>query len=73
MTKEKVIVAGKINIEGFKKVGKGALIGLSGYILTEIPVLFNMFDFGSYQPLAVVVLGVLINFLRKWLTSYKTK
>ena len=73
MKKVEIIKSGKINTEGIKKVGKGALIGLAGYLLSEIPNILNVFDFGEYQPIMVVVLGIGVNYLRKLLLPYTSK
>lgn len=73
MEKIKVIEAGKLNTEGFKKVGKGLLIGFAGYALTEIANLTNIIDFGEYQPIAVVALAALVNLVRKFLFPYNSK
>jgi hypothetical protein len=60
----------KIDVVGLKKVGKGALIAGAGAVLTYLVEAVPGIDFGSYTPLVVAVLGILVNFGRKFLMEY---
>lgn len=66
----KIVPAGQFDIEGLKKVGKGALIAAIGagviFGLEQIPTI----DFGSWTPVAVAVSSILVNFLRLKLLPY---
>jgi len=70
---QKIIESGKMNGEGWKKIGKGLLIALAGALVTFLVDLPNAYDFGKYSIIVVAVASTLVNFLRKWLTSYKSK
>jgi len=73
MAKTKIIEAGKIEMEGLKKVGKGLLIGLAGYALTFIIDLPQAYDFGQYTAIITVVSAGVVNYLRKKLLPYSVK
>lgn len=61
----------KIDAIGWKKIGKGALIaaGAAGvtYLLEALPTI----DFGQYTIAVVGIAGIVLNTIRKWLSSYK--
>ncbi len=71
--KTKVVSSGKINLEGLKKVGKGALIAGGGAVLTYLAEAVPGIDFGAYTAIAVGVFSVAINFFRKLLLKYESK
>ena len=71
MDKTKTVSSGKIDVEGLKKVGKGALIAGAGAVLTYVIDALPGVDLGVYAPMIVAASGILINFLRKFLLSYK--
>ena len=71
MAKTKIIESGKIDIEGLKKVGKGALIAGAGAILTALAEGIPGIDFGQYTGFAVAFSSILINLGRKYLLQYK--
>ena len=75
MKKEKinVITSGKMDAEGWKKVGKSFLITLAGAAIVFIGDLANIASFGSWQMYAATVFPWIANLLRKWLGVYKTK
>ncbi len=73
MSKIKVIESGKINAEGWKKVGKSFLITLAAAGIGFIADLANIIDLGGYQNLLITLLPFVVNFLRKWLGVYKSK
>ena len=60
-----------IDLVGLKKVGKGALIAGGAAVLIYLAEGIPGLDFGASTPLVVGIAGILINFLRKWLLSYK--
>ena len=60
-----------IDTVGLKKVGKGALIAGGAVALTYALENMSSLDFGNYTALIVGIASILINFLRKWLMSYK--
>ena len=71
--KIKLITAGKMNAEGWKKLGKSFLISLGGAAVVTLGNLTNTVDFGGYTAIAATFLPFVVNFLRKWLTAYKSK
>jgi hypothetical protein len=73
MTKKTIITAGKLDVAGMKKVGKGALIAGAGAILSYLTANIANLDFGSWTPVIVAGYGILANFAHKWLTHYESK
>jgi hypothetical protein len=71
--KTTTVAVGKIDLEGMKKVGKGALIAGAGAILTYLVSAIPGVDFGAYTPIVVAMFGIGVNFLRKLLTTYESK
>jgi hypothetical protein len=71
--KTTTVPSGKIDIEGLKKVGKGALIAGAGAVLTYLAEAIPGVDFGAYAPIVVAVFGIGVNFLRKLLLNYESK
>lgn len=61
----------KIDKIGLLKVGKGALIAGGAAALTFALEAIPGMDFGGSTPIVVGILGVLINFARKWIMSYE--
>ena len=53
----------------WKKIGIGAGVAVGGALLTYLAELIPTIDFGAYTPLAVALLGVLVNIGRKYLTE----
>jgi len=72
MTKVKLITAGKMNPEGWKKVGKSLLISLVALAIAFLGDLTNVVDFGGYHNLVLTFLPFAVNFLRKWLGTYES-
>ena len=60
-----------IDSVGLKKVGKGALIAGAGAALTYLLEALPGIQFGEYTPIVVGISSIVINFLRKWMLSYK--
>jgi len=73
MVKIKVIENGKMNLEGWKKVGKSLLISLVGTGIVFLGDITNVADFGSWQTYVATMLPFAVNFLRKWLGKYESK
>ena len=73
MSKTKLITAGKLDKEGWKKIGKSFLITLAAAGIAFLGDLTNVVDFGGYQNLALTLIPFAINFLRKWLGNYESK
>lgn len=59
-----------IDMIGLKKVGKGLLIAAAGAALTYLAEAIPGIDFGAWTPLVVAGTSVLVNFGRKFLSSY---
>ena len=55
---------------GFKKVGKGFLIGVAGLAATFLEGLLPFVNFGEWTPAWVVVNSAAVNLLRKWILDY---
>jgi len=73
MSKIKLVTAGKLDKEGWKKIGKSFLITLAAAGIAFLGDLTNVVDFGGYQNLALTIIPFGINFLRKWLGEYESK
>ncbi len=73
MAKIKLITAGKMNKEGWKKVGKSLVITLAAAGIAFLGDLTNVVDFGGYQNIALTFIPFAVNFLRKWLGNYESK
>lgn len=58
-----------LNIDNWKKIGKGALIAGAGAALTYLAQNLTGLDFGQHTPLVVAVLSVVVNYVRKALTE----
>ena len=58
-----------MNKEDLNKILKGALIALSGALLTYLAEIPEMVDFGDYQAIIVAVFSVLVNVGRKFINS----
>lgn len=59
---------GKID---FKKIGMGALIALSGALLTYLTEVISGLDLGEWTPIVVAVWSIIVNALRKILDGIK--
>jgi len=73
MSKIKLVTAGKLDKEGWKKIGKSFVITLAAAGIAFLGDLTNVVDFGGYQNIALTLIPFGINFLRKWLGEYKSK
>jgi len=73
MAKIKLITAGKLNGEGFKKLGKSLVISLVGAFIVFIGDITNIVDFGGFGAIAATFVPFIVNFLRKWLGTYESK
>ena len=60
-----------IDKKGLIKVLKGAGIAGGAAVLTYLAEAIPGLDFGAYTPVVVGIAAILINFLRKWMMSYK--
>jgi len=69
-TKTKVIVAGKLESEGLKKIGKGAIIAVIGALVPFLITISTSYDFGEWGPIVGAVCAILANYLRKRFLSY---
>jgi hypothetical protein len=70
--KIKVVGFGKIDMNGWKSVGKSFLITVAGAAIGFIANLTGIVDFGSYATLAATLLPFIANFLYKWLGKYES-
>jgi hypothetical protein len=57
--------------EDLKSLGIGALIAAGGALLTYLAENLGNVNFGEYTPVAVAVLGILINVVRKFILTSK--
>ncbi len=53
----------------WRKIGTGLLVALVGSFATFLADLTTTIDFGLWAPFVSMVLGVLVNVLRKWLAD----
>ena len=58
-----------LNLEDFKKIGKGFLIAIGGAALAYFTQVTTDINFGNYTEIAVAISGVIVNFCRKFLTE----
>ena len=75
MAKEKIklVKAGKLDAEGWKKLGKSFLISLGGAVVVFLGDVTNTIDFGGMGAVAAAFMPLIVNFLRKWLMAYEAK
>lgn len=59
----------QLNKEDGLKLLKGAGIACGGALLTYVASVIGDIDFGSYTPIVVAGAGILVNFLRKFVTE----
>lgn len=71
--KIKIVGPGKLDKEGWKKIGKSFLITVGGAAIGEILNLLGAIDYGSFQSIAATFLPFVSNFLYKLLGSYESK
>ncbi len=70
MTKTPISPRMSIDALGLKKVGKGLLIAVGGAVLTYIVEIIPGISFGEWTPIVVAIASVIVNFGRKFLSSY---
>ena len=73
MAKVKLVTAGKLDSEGWKKIGKSFLLTLVAAAIAFLADLTNIVDFGGYSAIAATFIPFVVNFLRKWLLTYESK
>ena len=73
MSKIKVIESGKMNTEGWKKIGKSLLITLGAAAIGWVGDSTNLIDYGSASTIIATCLPFVVNFLYKWLGRYESK
>lgn len=59
-----------LNKSDLQKIGTGALIAISGALLTYLTKVIADIDFGVYTPVAVAIFSVLANAGRKFIADY---
>lgn len=59
-----------LNKSDLQKIGTGALIAISGALLTYLTKVVADIDFGVYTPVAVAIFSVLANAGRKFIADY---
>lgn len=59
-----------LNKADLQKIGTGALIAISGALLTYLTKVVADVDFGVYTPIAVAVFSILANAGRKFIADY---
>ena len=60
----------ELNKHDLKRIGLGALVAVSGALLTYLTDLIPNVDFGSMTPVVVALWSVIANTVRKLLTDY---
>lgn len=71
--KIKVIGTGKLDANGWKSIGKSALITVGGSAIGFLLNFLGAIDYGSWASIAATVLPFVSNFLYKWLGNYESK
>jgi len=61
----------KINSTDWNKVHKGFLIALGSFIVTLLIDVLPSVDLGNYQIVVMLVAGVAINTIRKYITNHQ--
>jgi hypothetical protein len=59
-----------LNTTDLKKIGKGAIIAISGALLVYLTEVVPNVDFGAYTPVAVALSGILVNAAYKFIADY---
>lgn len=59
----------KLNAEDLKKIGVGALVAVSGALLTYLTEAITQIDWGEMTPVIMALWSVLANVARKALTN----
>jgi len=73
MTEKTKVGFGKLDIAGWKSIGKSFLITVAGAVIGFIADLTGVADFGSYQTILATTLPFVANFLYKLLGTYTSK
>ncbi len=73
MSKTKIISSGKMNKEGWEKVGKSLLLTMGAAVIGWIGDSINIIDYGSAETILATCLPFIVNFLTKWLGKYKSQ
>lgn len=61
--------SGSMSLIDWKKIGVGALIAISGTLLTYITQVITGADFGVWTPLVVSAWSIISNIIRKYLSN----
>lgn len=60
-----------LNQEDFKKIYIGALMAISGALLTYVTQVIGQIDFGEYTPIVVAMWSIFVNITRKYIVENK--
>jgi hypothetical protein len=60
-----------LNKKDLLKIGKGAIIAMSGAVLTYLLSVLPQIEFGQYTPIAAALLSIAINAGLKFIEGYK--
>lgn len=63
----------KLDRTGLKKIAIGAGIAAGGAALTYLVEAIPGVDFGQMTPVIVSIASIVINAVRKWLSTYKVE
>ena len=55
-----------LNKLDLNRIGIGALVAISGALITYLTETIGSIDFGTWTPVATAISAILVNFLRKW-------
>jgi hypothetical protein len=55
----------------WKKIGVGALVAITGAVLTYLTPIITNLELGQWTPIVVAVWSVIANVVRKWITETK--
>jgi hypothetical protein len=59
-----------LNKVDLQKIGIGALVAISGALITYFAKVVGDVDFGVYTPIAVAVFSIIANVVRKYIADY---
>ena len=72
MGNTKVVSRGKLDLKGWKKIGKSLLLTVGAAVIGWIANSTGVIDYGSAETMVATVLPFIANFLYKWLGKYES-
>ena len=73
MAKANIITNGKLDSTGMKKIGKSLLITVGAAVIGWLGNSAGIINYGSVETMVATALPFVVNFLYKWLGTYKSE